>query len=206
MVNPANPSSTIKSYKNRADKIIANQNYHIMDVYFKKYPVCRHLHSSIDATIEIYNQMISKDVDVDDVVSVNVKTYKIASQHDNHYPDTVEGVRQSLPFAIAISLLNGDLNINNLEITPKTIRLASKVVLEHDKEMDKLYPLKRPSRVEILTKNNSFSSHVDLPMGEPEKPFNQQETLEKFHYLNPKVDVGALKVIDELESYKMGDN
>jgi len=205
MVIPGNASSTIKSYEKRVDKIIANQNYHIMDVYFKKYPVCRHLHSSIDATIEIHNQMISKDVKVDDIISVNVKTYEIASQHDNHNPNSIEGVRQSLPVAMAISLLNGDLNINNLEINPKIISLASKVVLEHDIEMDKLYPSKRPSRVELLTKNDFFTCQVDLPMGEPEQPFDEQEILEKFHYLNPKVDLRALEIIDELESYKIGD-
>jgi 2-methylcitrate dehydratase PrpD len=176
-----------------------------MDVYFKKYPVCRHLHSSVDATIEIYNQMISKDVKADDIVSINVKTYEIASEHDNYNPNTVEAVRQSLPVAIAISLLNGDLNIGNIEINPKIISLASKVVLENDKEMDGLFPSKRPSRVEVLTKNNIFTSRVDLPMGEPEQPFNKQETLEKFHYLNPKVDLEVLEIIDELESYKMGD-
>jgi 2-methylcitrate dehydratase PrpD len=42
-------------------------------------------------------------------------------------------------------------------------------------------------------------------MGEPEHPFNQQEILEKFHNLNPNVDLEVLKIIDELESYKMGD-
>ena len=87
MVIPGNTSSyNIKNYKNRVDKIIADQNYHIMDVYFKKYPICRHLHSSIDATIEIYKEMISKNVKVDDIVSINVKTYKIASEHDNNNP------------------------------------------------------------------------------------------------------------------------
>jgi 2-methylcitrate dehydratase PrpD len=206
MVIPGNTSSpTIKSYEDKADKIIANRNYHIMDVYFKKYPVCRHLHSSVDATIEIYNQMISKDVKADDIVSINVKTYEIASEHDNYNPNTVEAVRQSLPVAIAISLLNGDLNIGNIEINPKIISLASKVFLENDKEMDGLFPSKRPSRVEVLTKNIILTSRVDLPMGEPEQPFNKQETLEKFHYLNPKVDLEVLEIIDELESYKMGD-
>jgi 2-methylcitrate dehydratase PrpD len=97
------------------------------------------------------------------------------------------------------------LNINNLEINPKIISLASKVVLEHDIEMDKLYPSKRPSRVELLTKNDFFTCQVDLPMGEPEQPFDEQEILEKFHYLNPKVDLRALEIIDELESYKIGD-
>ena len=206
MVIPGNTSSsTIKSYENRADKLTAKQNYHIMEVYFKKYPVCRHLHSSIDATIEIYNRMVTKDVKADDIISINVKTYKIASEHNNYHPNTVEGVRQSLPVAIAISLLNGDLNINNLEVNPKIISLASKVVLLHDKEMDRSIPLKRPSRVEVLTKNNFFTSRVDLPLGEPEKSFDQQEILEKFHYLNPKVDLEALEIINELESYKMGD-
>ena len=61
--------------------------------------------------------------------------------------NTVEAIRQSLPVSIAISLLNGDLNIDNLDINPKIISLASKVVLENDKEMEGLYPSKRPSRV-----------------------------------------------------------
>jgi len=206
MVIPGNTSTpTIKSYEDRADKIIENRNYHIIDVYFKKYPVCRHLHSSVDAAIKIYNQMASKDVNADDIVSINVKTYEIATQHDNYNPNTVEAVRQSLPVAIAISLLNGDLNIKNIKIGPEIISLASKVVLENDKEMDVLYPSKRPSRVEILTKNDFFTCRVDLPMGEPENPFNKQEILEKFHYLNPKVDLKVLEIVDELESYKMGD-
>ena len=206
MVIPGNTSSyNIKNYEDRVDKIIADRNYHIMDVYFKKYPICRHLHSSIDATIEIYKEMISKNVKVDDIVSINVKTYEIASEHDNNNPNTVEAIRQSLPVSIAISLLNGDLNVDNLDINPKIISLASKVVLENDKEMEGLYPSKRPSRVQVLTKNNIFTSRVDLPMGEPEQPFNQLEILGKFHYLNPKIDLEVLEIMDELESYKMGD-
>jgi 2-methylcitrate dehydratase PrpD len=198
-------TTTLENYKNRADNILANRNYHIMDIYFKKYPVCRHLHSAVDATIDIYNQMISKNVETDDIVSINVKTYEIASEHDNYNPNTVEAVRQSLPVSIAISLLNGDLNINNIEINPEIISLASKVVLENDREMDELFPLKRPSIVKVVTENDFYTCRVDLPMGEPEQPFNQQEVLEKFHYLNPKVDVNVLEIIDDIESYKMGD-
>ena len=205
MVVQGNESFNIESYKTRADKIISNSNYHIMDVYFKKYPVCRHLHSSIDATIDIYNQMISKNVKADDIVAINVKTYKIASEHDNYNPKTVEGVRQSLPVAIAITLLTGDLNIDNVKINPKIISLASKVVLQYNKEMDKLFPTKRPSIVTVEAQNDFFTCHVDLPMGEPEHPFDQHEIREKFHKLNPKVDLEVLEIIDELESYRIGD-
>ncbi len=61
----------LKIIKDKADKIIADKKYHIMDVYFKKYPVCRHLHSSIDATIRLYNQMKLKQVKSEDIKSIN---------------------------------------------------------------------------------------------------------------------------------------
>jgi 2-methylcitrate dehydratase PrpD len=206
MVIPGNLSTpNNENYDYRADNLISKQNYHILDVYFKKYPVCRHLHSSIDATIEIYDQMVNKDVKVEDIISIKVKTYKIASEHDNYHPNTIEAVRQSLPFALAISLLNGDLNINNVLVSPEIISLASKVVIEHDKEMDKLYPSIRPSDVIVVTKNDSYTCRVDLPIGEPENPLKHQEILEKFHYLNPEVDIEVLQIVDELETYKMKD-
>ena len=82
-----------------------------MGVYFKKYPVCRHLHSSIDATAEIYKQMKLDHVEAGDIISIQIKTYKIASEHDNYHPKTVEAIRQSLPIATAIYILRGNLNL-----------------------------------------------------------------------------------------------
>ncbi len=57
MVVPGDTStSNLEKIKDKADKLIADKKYHIMNVYFKKYPVCRHLHSSIDATIRLYDR------------------------------------------------------------------------------------------------------------------------------------------------------
>ncbi len=193
------------NYEIKADKIIENGKYHIMDVYFKKYPVCRHLHSSIDATIEVHNQMFSKGVKADDINSIKIKTYKIASEHDDYHPRTVEAVRQSLPVATAISILTGDLNMSNLEMKPEIASTALKVVIEHDDEMTHFYPEKRLSKVTVTTKNESYSCKVDLPIGEPENPLKQQNILNKFHDLNQEVDLDVLKTINELESYKMRD-
>lgn len=195
----------IESYIIKADHIISNEKYHIMDTYFKKYPVCRHLHSSIDATIEIHNQMVLEGVKSDEINSINVKTYKIASEHNDYHPQTFEAVRQSLPFATAISILDGDLNMHNIEINPQINLMASKIVLERDYNMDHLYPLKRPSNVTVKTKYKSYTCNVDLPMGEPEHPFNEMDIINKFHDLNPKVDLDVLKTINKLESYKMRD-
>ena len=122
MVVPGDTStSNLEKLKDKADKLIADKKYHIMNVYFKKYPVCRHLHSSIDATIRLYDQMKINQVKSEDINSIIIKTYNIASEHDNYHPQTIEAVRQSLPFTVAISILNGDVNIYNVEINPEII-------------------------------------------------------------------------------------
>jgi 2-methylcitrate dehydratase PrpD len=199
------PIISTEDYINKADKIIANKKYHIMDVYFKKYPVCRHLHSTIDATLEIYNQMNLEGLKSGDVCSINVNTYKIASEHNDYDPHTLEAARQSLPIATAICLLDGDLNMDNLKINTEIISMASKVVIKCDQDLDHLYPLKRPSKVTVTTDNEYYNCRVDLPMGEPEQPFHENQLINKFHDLNPKVDPDVLKTINKLESYNMRD-
>ena len=181
------------------------EKYHILDVYFKKYPVCRHLHSSIDATLELYNQIVSEGVKIEDIRSINIKTYKIASEHNDYYPQTVEGIRQSLPVAVTICILYGDLNLDNLKLNSEVTSIVSKVVLEEDENMDRLYPELRPSKVTITTDNNSYTSRVDLPMGEPEHPFDEKNITNKFHDLNPMIDLDVLNNINVLESFEMRD-
>jgi 2-methylcitrate dehydratase PrpD len=206
MVVPGDISTiNLENLKDKAYNIISDKKYHIMNVYFKKYPVCRHLHSSIDATIRLYNQMKLKQVKSEDIKSIIIKTYKIASEHDNYHPLTIEAVRQSLPFTVAISILNGDVNIHNIEINPQTISMASKVFIELDEGMERLYPLKRPSKVTVTTKNESYTCRIDLPVGEPENPIDQQNLIKKFHDINPEVDLDVLNVINKLESYNMSD-
>ncbi|AEG18971.1 MmgE/PrpD family protein [Methanobacterium paludis] len=195
--------------------------YHISDVYFKKYPVCRHLHSTIDATLDILNQVNLDNSDglrdVNGITSeqihkITVKTYKITAGHDNYHPETIEALRQSLPVSLAIAISKGNLNLNNLEITEDIKKISNKIVIEHDANFDELYPLMRPSevRVTITNKTNgdyskTYNKHVDLPQGEPENPFKKDVIIEKFHDLNPEVDLDVLKVIDDIELYRMGD-
>jgi 2-methylcitrate dehydratase PrpD len=201
----SNNNLAYRNFTDNSKKIIDNKLYHIMGVYFKKYPVCRHLHSSIDAIAEIYNQMKLDDIKAGDITSINIKTYKIASEHDNYHPETVEAIRQSLPIAVVIYILKGNLDIHNLDVNDEIIKLASKVEIEQDNGMNHLYPSKRPSEVMVITKNRVYTSKIELPLGEPENPFNQQYLLNKFHNINPKVDLNVLKSIDKLETYRMRD-
>ena len=186
-------------------KAVENDYYHISNVYFKQYPLCRHLHSSADATLIIKENMKLEGLNFDDICSIKVKTYKIAAEHDNYHPETPEDVRQSLPFAIAICLISGAPNTRNMDITAQTRWLASKISIETDKKLDESYPNKRPSEITIETENRVFKSLVNLPNGEPENPLDMQDINQKFQELNPDVKVDIVTSIKQIESIYIKD-
>ena len=95
--------------------------FHISSVYLKKYPFCRHIHSAIDSTLALKND--SKDLkdlnnlkkDCSDISSIDIETYKIASEHDNYTPKNAQDLKQSLPYAVAIALALDDLSLDSID-------------------------------------------------------------------------------------------
>lgn len=193
----------------------------VKEIYFKKYPVCRHLHSSIEAILKLRN-IINKEYD--HIESIFVKTYEIAVSHDNYNPKTLEDLKQSLPYALAIALVCGNVTLDNLkslishgllndESDSETVNLikkiANKVVISIDPQFEELYPDQRPSNVIIRLdenfRNGIFQNIVSIPKGDIENPFKLSEIVSKFKELNPKYDVGKLSLIDNIEDYHMAE-
>ena len=175
-------------------------NFHILNVYFKKYPVCRHLHSTIDAALNIIN---NNDLKAENIKKITVKTYRIAANHENYNPETVEALRQSLPLSLAIALKNRDLSLDNLEINGDIAEISRKIVIECSENLDDLYPHKRSSEVTIQTDDQSYYNRVDLPKGEPENQFTKYELLNKFYSLNPEINTNIMDIMDNLENYNV---
>lgn len=175
------------------------RKYEILRVYFKKYPVCRHLHSSLDASISLMDNNHLNPADIQDIL---VETYEIAASHDNYQPETLEAIRQSLPVSIAIALKEGNLTVRNISrILPdnEICETSGKVRIKLDNNLNNLYPQKRPSKVTIKCGDNTYAEKVYLAKGEPENPFSKDELLTKFRELNPHVDADCLKILDDLE-------
>ncbi|MGB9979703.1 MmgE/PrpD family protein [Methanobacterium sp.] len=182
------------------DKKLEIGSFHIQDIYFKKYPICRHLHSTIDAALGILNK---NSIKKENIQKILVKTYKIAANHDNYNPKTEEAIRQSLPVSLAIAVKNGNLSLDNLKTDDEIAKISSKIVTECDENLDGLYPYKRSSKVIIQTEDCSYSECVDLPKGEPENQFTKNELKDKFIELNSNVSHNILEIVDDLESYNM---
>jgi len=187
---------------NMEDMQIEMDNFQILDVYFKKYPVCRHIHSSIDAALNIVNK---NHIDVENIQKITIQTYKIAAEHGKYHPETVEAIRQSLPLSIAIALFNKDLNLNNLEINDSIENITKKISVKCETHLDELYPAKRPSMVKIDTPKQSYTERVDLPRGEPENQFTEFELAHKFNKLNPHLSMDILSMVNNIEDIKVKD-
>ena len=191
----------------------------VRDIYFKKYPFCRHLHSSIDTALKLKASIGDEYEHIDNVA---VKTYKIAAEHNNFNPKNLEELKQSLPYAVAISLVVGEVsvdsinqlidyglldNYSNVDVVKSIKNIANKMILISDDKLNALYPDKRPSNVIIKLddqfRNGVFQNLTLLPKGDFENPLQLRELLDKFKGLNPMYGIKNLTVIDSLEDYSM---
>lgn len=208
--------------------------FHINNVYFKKYPFCRHLHSSIDATLNINKKF---DFNIRDIEKIIVKTYNIAAEHANFNPKTKEGIKQSLPYAIAAAVIKNNLdsaiiekdiintinNINSIncinsgnDFNNSTDnedsyfkQIINKIIIEEDQKFNESVPKHRPSKIIIETKDEIYEDFVELPLGEAENPLSKEDLLEKFKNLNPDFEFKLLNLIDSgidnIEEYNIAD-
>ena len=191
----------------------------VRDIYFKKYPFCRHIHSSIDTALKL---KASIGDEYDHIENIAVKTYDIAAEHDNFNPKNIEELRQSLPYAVAISLVVGDVTVDDInqlieyglldnystvDKVNSIKNLVNRMIILSDDKLNDLYPDKRPSNVIIKLdktfRNGVFQNITLLPKGDFENPFKLSELIDKFKSNNPLYDIRNLTVIDSIEEYSM---
>ncbi len=159
------------------------KEFAIMDVYFKPYAACRHCHAPIQA---ILNLRENHKFEIGRIEKIKVLTYKSAVDgHSDPNPKSEVGAKMSVPYSVAVALKTGWAGIK--EFTPvffndkEVSELASKVEVMEDPSLSSLVPHKRPAVVEVITNDGKiFSDKVDLPLGEPESPIEDEVMSKKF--------------------------
>ncbi|MCR5027125.1 MAG: MmgE/PrpD family protein [Methanobrevibacter sp.] len=193
----------------------------VRDIYFKKHPFCRHLHSSIDTALKLKNSIGDE---YNHIENVAVKTYDVAAEHNNYEPKNLEELKQSLPYAVAITLVEGEVTIDSLnrlvdyglfenystvDKVNNIKNLVSKMAIIKDEKLNELYPDKRPSNVIIKLddefRNGVFQNITFIPKGDFESPYDLSELIDKFKNLNPKYNINNLVIIDDIINYSMTD-
>ncbi len=76
-------------------------HYSILDIYIKKYPSCRHTHSTIDATLELGK---NSEIALESIKKIKVRLDPLAAKIAISNPDSNVGVKFSQQFAVAVAL------------------------------------------------------------------------------------------------------
>ena len=179
------------------------------------------MHSSIDTALKL---KASIGDEYNHIENVAVKTYNVAAEHDNFNPKNLEELKQSLPYAVAITLVVGEASVDDINqlieyglfenyTTVDKVNhikdIASKIIVLPDGKLNELYPNKRPSNIIIKLdenfRNGVFQNLTLLPKGDFENPFQLRELIDKFKGLNPLYNVNKLVIIDSIEGYSMKD-
>jgi 2-methylcitrate dehydratase PrpD len=181
-------------------------SYSILNTYLKKYPSCRHTHSTIDATLEVAR---TNPFSLSDIASLTITVDSLSAKISIGEPDSDTGVRFSHQFAAAIALIKGKATLAEFTADvarePEVQTIIKKASVKIDPEMDKGWPEKWSSHVEVKLNNGKrFNARVDYPRGDKKNPMEKEEVMEKFKslssgILDPVAQDQVTKAVQHLE-------
>ena len=159
----------------------------------KRYPAAYIIHSSIDSALTVRRDNGISPNDIEEVrvdafswlVEDMVEGMGGISRYDI---DSRETADHSLPYCVAVSLVDGEYNLKQLQgkrwEAPEVRDLIKRTKCFRDKEMDKVFPGDRPGRVTVKMKNGKVHvKELAYPRGDYRLPFTDEELAQKFHSL-----------------------
>ena len=160
--------------------------YKISQVSFKQHACCRHTHSAIDATLNLVDECHFRPEDIN---RITVKIYSGAMDLLGKLEaNTPYAAKFNLPYCVAMAAIYKSVDHDKFSdeyLWDGRVRaLMERVRLEVEPTLDKLYPAKWPSVVELVTHSGDrLVSRVDYPKGDPENPLSREELCTKFRAL-----------------------
>ena len=166
---------------------------------FKPHAGCRHVHSCVDATMELLK---SGRPDLAAITSIEVDTYLEAITPDfrvNYEPQRVGQAGFSLPVTVSVILTRGNWFREDIATfdEPEQRRLRQLVKVGLDEDIQAGHPLTNGCEVRIATTDGAaYKGRVEYAKGEPENMLSDAEFEEKFRYLVgdmlPDEQIGSL--------------
>ena len=160
--------------------------FRILDTCFKTHAACYHIHSAIDAALQICRE---HTVAGNGVQSLTARLYGVAVDLlGNVQPTGPYAAKFHVPFCLASAVQYGSVGLEAFTeerlASPVLRDLMAKVTLAHDPDLDKDHPARFPAIVEIVTKaGDKHSVRVDHPKGDSKNPMTSEELVAKFHRL-----------------------
>lgn len=158
------------------------ETFEFMNLYFKPYPCCRHLHVIIDAVQKLKQEQLYS---IDKIESIHIGVNKVTSYHNHKQIESLLDAQMSIPYVTAVALLDKQVTVQSFNIKRrdrfKIEQIMNKVNVFEDEECEKVYPLKRKTNISIKKSNEKiYSISYDGVKGEPPCPMGIDDVKRKF--------------------------
>ena len=156
--------------------------YLILDLYFKPYACCRWAQPAIEGALSAARQI---GATATDVTRVRVHTFESATHLRCASPRTTEEAQFSLPWSVACALIDGVVGpeqVTGESLTdPARRKLAARVEVVVDDELEKVFPERALAWVEIETAEGGRArSKISTAQGDPGTLFRDWDLKKKF--------------------------
>jgi len=162
------------------------QTFIMPELYFKPYPACRHTHGAIEVALRMAKEHRISPTDVE---AIRIKTYRTAAsstgQNYTNPESTFISCQFSIPYVVAVALMDGRFGLGQLSpqriADPSVHELARKVKVTEEADLEKEFPDKTISILEIKTKEGRiFTDQTEAAKGDPKNPMAENDFIEKF--------------------------
>ena len=167
-------------------------SYRIERCGMKSFPVEALMHSPLSALFAIVE---GTDIDVDSIDTIEVEVIAraadILGDPAKYRPTTRETADHSLPYAIAVSMVDGVLGhaqFSDTRVADDSLHtVMDKVRVLPNASFESRFPESQPSRVTVHLRNGeSISREVEYPRGDPRSPMTWQDIEQKLIGLAPE--------------------
>ena len=209
----------------RGDSIrldLSLDEFRVMRTSIKFWPVEYHAMSAVEAALRVREDL--GEVKPDDIESVEIETfttaYKIIVEDPEKWdPKTRETADHSLPYIVAVALLDGRVWLESFAeervLASDVRKVMGKMRVKVNPEYDKIYPEGIPNRVRVRVRDGRVAEAESIyPPGHFRNPLDWAGVEEKVYRLmsnygrplvanalNSIKGLDSLATIDELTSY-----
>ena len=182
------PLFTFKEAEPEIDTL--GKKYRAEQNYFKPFCACRWTHAGAYAAKDLMDRY---HINIDDIAEIKICSFMEAIRLPYSEPSNTENAQYNIGFPIASYLIFGQVGprqVLNEYKNAKVLSLMSKMKVEHDPELQAIFPTTTKTRLEITMNDGTvYKSEAMQPEGDYDyKPFGDDAIKEKYmNYVTPVI-------------------
>jgi len=182
----------------------AGRPFAIERTNFKFFAAEYHAQAPLAVVLALRNKVRAEEIETLDVQIYAMAHSEIASEPAKWDPQTRETADHSLPYMLAVALVDGRITPASFEpkryLDPTLRPLMNRIRVAENPELTRRFPGELPSQIDVTTRSGQrYTERAEFPKGHAENPMTDADVEAKFRDLSEDV-LGRIPAAGALEA------